>query len=35
VQAREQAGLNKVILAFIAAVAMSFGLMLSLLQQGW
>jgi hypothetical protein len=34
-QAREQVGLSKMVLAFIAAVAMSFGLMVSLLQQGW
>ncbi len=34
-QERGQVGLNKVVLAFIAAVAMSFGLMVSLLQQGW
>jgi hypothetical protein len=32
---RGQVGLNKVVLAFIAAVAMSFGLMVSLLQRGW
>ena len=32
---RGQVGLNKVVLAFIAAVAMSFGLMVSLLQHGW
>jgi hypothetical protein len=30
-----QGGLNKLVLAFIAAVAMSFGLMVSLLQRGW
>jgi hypothetical protein len=32
---RAQVGLNKVVLAFIAAVAMAFGLMVSLLQRGW
>jgi hypothetical protein len=32
---RGQVGLNKLVLAFIAAVAMSFGLMVSLLQHGW
>ena len=31
----EQGGLNRLVLAFIAAVAVSFGLMVSLLQQGW
>jgi hypothetical protein len=35
VQERGQIGLNKVVLAFIAAVVMSFGIMVSLLQQGW
>ena len=30
-----QGGLNKVVLAFIAAVVMSFGLMVSLLHGGW
>jgi hypothetical protein len=32
---REQDGLGKIVLAYIAAIVMSFGLMLSLLQQGW
>jgi hypothetical protein len=32
---RGQIGLNKVVLAFIAAVVMSFGIMVSLLQRGW
>jgi hypothetical protein len=32
---REQDRLGKVVLVYIAAVAMSFGLMLSLLQNGW
>jgi hypothetical protein len=31
----EQSGLSKVVLAYIAAVAMSFGLMVSLLHRGW
>jgi hypothetical protein len=37
VAARERAEvrLNKVVLAFIAAVAMTFGLTVSLLQRGW
>ena len=35
VQERGQVGLNKLVLAFIAAVAMSFGLMVSLMQRGW
>jgi hypothetical protein len=30
-----ESGLSKVVLAYIAAVAMSFGLMLSLLHRGW
>ena len=30
-----EGGLNKVVLAYIAAVAMSFGLMVSLLHRGW
>ena len=30
-----EGGLSKVVLAYIAAVAMSFGLMVSLLQRGW
>ena len=32
---REQDGLEKVVLAYIAAIIMSFGLMMSLLQNGW
>jgi hypothetical protein len=32
---RAEVGLNKVVLAFIAAVAMTFGLMVSLMQRGW
>jgi hypothetical protein len=32
---REHDRLGKVVLAYIVAVAMSFGLMLSLLQNGW
>jgi len=32
---RRQDGLGKVVLVYITAVAVSFGLMLSLLQQGW
>lgn len=32
---RGQDRLGKVVLVYIAAVAVSFGLMLSLLQQGW
>lgn len=32
---REEGGLSKVVLAYIAAVAMSFGLMVSLLHRGW
>lgn len=32
---REQDGLAKVVLAYIAAIIMSFGLMVSLLQHGW
>src|SRR5262249_38321721 len=32
---REQDGLAKIILLYIAAVIVSFGVMLSLLQQGW
>jgi hypothetical protein len=32
---RAQDGLAKVVLVYIAAVAMSFGLMLSFLQHGW
>jgi hypothetical protein len=31
----EQSGLKKVVLAYIAAVVMSFGLMVSLLHGGW
>ena len=31
----EEGGLSKVVLAYIAAVAMSFGLMVSLLHRGW
>jgi hypothetical protein len=31
----EQSSLSKVVLAYIAAVAMSFGLMVSLLHRGW
>jgi hypothetical protein len=31
----EGGGLKKVVLAYIAAVAMSFGLMVSLLHSGW
>jgi hypothetical protein len=34
-QEPEGGGLNRVILAYIAAVAMSFGLMVSLLHRGW
>ncbi len=30
-----ESGLSKVVLAYIAAVAMSFGLMVSLLHRGW
>jgi hypothetical protein len=33
--AREQDGLAKIVLVYIAAVVTSFGVMLSLLQQGW
>ena len=33
--AREEDGLGKVVLGFIAALLMSFGVMLSLLHQGW
>ena len=32
---REQDGLAKIVLVYIAAVVTSFGVMLSLLQQGW
>jgi hypothetical protein len=32
---RARDGLGKVVLVYIAAVAMSFGLMLSLMHQGW
>jgi len=32
---REQDGLVKIVLVYIAAVVMSFGVMVSLLQQGW
>jgi hypothetical protein len=32
---RAQDGLAKVVLAYIAAIFMSFGLMVSLLQNGW
>jgi hypothetical protein len=35
VREREQDRLGKVVLVYIAAVAMSFGLMLSLMQHGW
>jgi hypothetical protein len=35
VRERAEVGLNKVVLAFIAAVAMTFGIMVSLLQRGW
>jgi hypothetical protein len=38
VLAQEEAGqsrLNKIVLTFIAAVVMSFGLMVSLVQRGW
>jgi hypothetical protein len=31
----EQEGLAKIVLVYIAAVVTSFGVMLSLLQQGW
>lgn len=31
----EQGGLKKVVLAYIVAVVMSFGLMVSLLHSGW
>jgi hypothetical protein len=31
----EQSGLSKVVLAYITAVALSFGLMVSLLHRGW
>ena len=34
-RAPERGVLNRVVLAYIAAVAMSFGLVLSLLQHGW
>jgi hypothetical protein len=34
-QRPEEGGLSKVVLAYIAAVAMSFGLMVSLLHRGW
>jgi hypothetical protein len=30
-----QARLNKIVLTFIAAIVMSFGLLVSLLQRGW
>jgi hypothetical protein len=33
--ARQEDGLGKVVLGFIAAVLMSFGVMLSLLHHGW
>lgn len=32
---REEYGLAKIVLVYIAAVVTSFGVMLSLLQQGW
>ena len=32
---REQDGLGRVVVVYIAAVVLSFGLMLGLLQQGW
>ncbi len=32
---REDEGLGRLILVYIAAVAMSFGLMVAFLQQGW
>jgi hypothetical protein len=32
---REQDGLSKIVLAYIAAIIMSFGVMVSLLQHGW
>ena len=35
VREREQDRLGKVVLVYIAAVVMSFGLMLSLIQHGW
>jgi hypothetical protein len=35
VREREQDGLGRVVLVYIVAVVMSFGLMLSLIQQGW
>ena len=35
VRERQQDRLAKVVLAYIAAIAMSFGLMVSLLQHGW
>jgi hypothetical protein len=34
-QQPEADGLSKIVLAYIAAVAMSFGLMVSLLHRGW
>ena len=33
--AHPQDGLRKIVLTFIAAIAMTFGLMLSLLHRGW
>jgi hypothetical protein len=35
VRERQQDGLAKVVLAYIAAIVMSFGLIVSLLQHGW
>jgi hypothetical protein len=35
VRGRDQDGLVKIVLVYIAAVVTSFGVMLSLLQQGW
>ena len=34
-RAPDQDGLGKIVLVYIAAVVTSFGVMLSLLQQGW
>jgi hypothetical protein len=35
VRGRDQDGLVKIVMVYIAAVVTSFGVMLSLLQQGW
>ena len=34
-RSREDEGLGRLILVYIAAVVMSFGLMVAILQQGW